>query len=104
MVEGLINLVDLLYTPTRQAGSGTEMIGYSRWGMRVFGEVVRDYRRGMGLTQEELAARAGVSVRCIRKIETGESSVPRPSTLRLLADAFGLSGDDRSRFCRAVFR
>jgi transcriptional regulator with XRE-family HTH domain len=64
--------------------------------------MVREYRRGLGLTQEELAARTGVSVRSIRKIETGKILRPRLSTLRLLADAFELSGEDRKKFCRSM--
>lgn len=66
----------------------------------MFGEMVREYRRALALTQEELAARTGMSVRGIRKIETGQVDAPRPSTLRLLADAFDLSGEERRRFCR----
>jgi tetratricopeptide (TPR) repeat protein/DNA-binding XRE family transcriptional regulator len=68
----------------------------------VFGDVVRGHRRRLGLTQEELAAKAAVNVRSIGKIEAGLIAVPRPVTVRLLADAFGLSGPDRDRFCQAV--
>jgi tetratricopeptide (TPR) repeat protein/transcriptional regulator with XRE-family HTH domain len=68
----------------------------------VFGEVVRANRRRLGLTQEELAARAGLAVRGIRKIETGRVGTPRTATVRLLADAFGLMGTDRERFCRTA--
>lgn len=63
-------------------------------------QAVLEHRNALLLTQEELAQRAGVSVRCIRKIETGKVVLPRQSTLRLLADAFELSGEDRNRFCR----
>ena len=47
----------------------------------VFGESVRAFRQRSGLTQEELAARAGVSVRSIRDIEAGRTgrAVPVPS-------------------------
>lgn len=66
----------------------------------MFMETVREHRHALLLTQEELAHRAGVSVRCIRRIETGRVALPRQSTLRLLADAFKLSGEDRIQFCR----
>jgi transcriptional regulator with XRE-family HTH domain len=56
----------------------------------VFGETVRAYRRGRGLSQEELTKAAGLSVRGIRKIEAGDSDDPRPATVRLLADALKL--------------
>jgi predicted transcriptional regulator len=66
----------------------------------MFMEAVRAHRHALVLTQEELAERAGVSVRCIRKIETGKVALPRQSTLRQLADALELSGEERRRFCR----
>jgi transcriptional regulator with XRE-family HTH domain len=63
-----------------------------------FGDLVRGYRHRQGLSQEELAERAGVSVRGIRKIESGRTGVSRPVTVRLLADAFALAGPDRESF------
>jgi tetratricopeptide (TPR) repeat protein/transcriptional regulator with XRE-family HTH domain len=68
----------------------------------VFAEVVRAHRRRLGLTQEELAANAGLSVRAIRNLEAGLVGTPRPATVRLLADAFGLVGTDRERFCQTA--
>jgi len=53
------------------------------------------------MTQEELAAVADISVRSIRKIETGGVADPRPSTVRALANAFELSGPDRVVFLEA---
>jgi transcriptional regulator with XRE-family HTH domain/tetratricopeptide (TPR) repeat protein len=64
----------------------------------MFGDVVQGHRRRLGLTQEELAAGIGVNTRTIGKIESGQIRRPRPSTVRLLADAFGLAGDDRAAF------
>jgi transcriptional regulator with XRE-family HTH domain len=71
-------------------------------GARMFGDMVRAHRGRLGITQEELADRSGVSVRGLGKIEAGRISRPRPSTVRLLADAFGLSGAERDRFCAAA--
>jgi hypothetical protein len=42
-------------------------------------------------------------VRGIRKIETGRTNTPRPATVRLLADAFGLAGTERDRFLQNGF-
>ncbi|WP_433292042.1 tetratricopeptide repeat protein [Actinoplanes sp. CA-030573] len=67
----------------------------------MFGELVRAHRRRLGLTQEELAERAGVSVRSIGKWEAGRVAAPRLFTLRVLADAFALSGDSREEFLGA---
>ena len=64
----------------------------------MFGEVVRGHRRRIGLTQEELAERTGISVRGIRNLEAGRIRVPRVGTLRELADAFELKGAEREGF------
>ncbi len=68
----------------------------------MFGAMVREHRRRLGLTQEELAGDTGISVRSIGKIESGQITAPRPATVRLLADAFGLTGDDLVRFRKAA--
>ncbi|GIJ57815.1 ATP-binding protein [Virgisporangium aurantiacum] len=68
----------------------------------MFGDVVRGERRRLGLSQEELAERTGIGVRSIGKIEAGRIANPRPATVRRLADAFGLTGDERDRFCSAA--
>jgi transcriptional regulator with XRE-family HTH domain len=58
--------------------------------MSGFGEGVRLRRLRIGMTQEELAERAGVSVRGLRKLEAGDISRPRPRTVRALAAALGV--------------
>jgi transcriptional regulator with XRE-family HTH domain len=50
------------------------------------------------VSQEELAARAGVSVRAIGNLEQGRVGQPRGVSVRLLADALGLVGPERRRF------
>ncbi|GIH08430.1 hypothetical protein Rhe02_64970 [Rhizocola hellebori] len=65
----------------------------------MFGDMVRTYRRRLGLSQEDLAAKAGVSVRTIGKIEANRIAAPRPATVRLLGEVFGLHGEARERFC-----
>ena len=75
--------------------------GHSAEGSRTFGDLVRTYRHRSGLSQEELADRAGVTARGLRKIEMNQIDRPRPSTVRLLADALGLAGAPRDRFCEA---
>ncbi|WP_326585701.1 tetratricopeptide repeat protein [Streptomyces sp. NBC_00481] len=66
------------------------------------GDLVRAYRRRAGMSQEELAEDARISVRTIREIESGRISAPRPATRRLLAEAFALSGRDRAHFLIAA--
>jgi tetratricopeptide (TPR) repeat protein/transcriptional regulator with XRE-family HTH domain len=67
-----------------------------------FGELMRGYRRHRAMSQEDLAGKAGVSARHVRDLEAGRTTRPRPSTVRLLADALGLAGADRERFHRAA--
>jgi DNA-binding SARP family transcriptional activator/transcriptional regulator with XRE-family HTH domain/tetratricopeptide (TPR) repeat protein len=47
-------------------------------------------RIGAGMTQEQLATAAGVSVRTIRELERGASSRPRAQSLHRLAAALGI--------------
>ncbi len=49
-----------------------------------FGELLRHYRIAAGLTQEELAERAGASTRGISDLERGARGLPRKDTLKLL--------------------
>jgi tetratricopeptide (TPR) repeat protein/transcriptional regulator with XRE-family HTH domain len=63
-----------------------------------FGGLLRSLRTAAGLTQEELADAARVSYRSISDLERGVSRFPRRDTARLLADALGLSGEDRTGF------
>jgi tetratricopeptide (TPR) repeat protein/transcriptional regulator with XRE-family HTH domain len=68
----------------------------------VFGQLVVAHRRRLGLTQEELAEKAGLSVRTIIGLESGRGPTPRPASVRLLADAFGLHGEQRQAFLRVT--
>lgn len=54
-------------------------------------EKLRRIRRGSGLTQQELAAKTGLSQSTIAMIENGTRKTPRPSTLTKLAEALGVS-------------
>lgn len=48
-----------------------------------------------GPTQEELAARSGLSVRAVANLERGRTARPRRHTVARLAAALGLSGPER---------
>ncbi|MFG2205691.1 helix-turn-helix domain-containing protein [Streptomyces sp. NPDC048638] len=67
-----------------------------------FSALLRRLRREAGMTQEVLAERAGVGVRTIRGLETGERADPRVTTVRLLADALGLSPEAREGLLAAA--
>jgi len=68
-----------------------------------FGDVLRRQRRAAGLTQEELADRAGVSPRTIGDIERGIARSYRHETVHLLADALCLAPGERDAFEAAAF-
>jgi DNA-binding CsgD family transcriptional regulator/transcriptional regulator with XRE-family HTH domain/tetratricopeptide (TPR) repeat protein len=63
-----------------------------------FADLLRRHRQRAGLTQEELAERAGLSVRGVSDLERGVRQWPRPETADRLADALGLLSDERESF------
>jgi predicted ATPase/transcriptional regulator with XRE-family HTH domain len=67
-----------------------------------FGELLKQYRLAAGLTQEELAERARMSVRAVGDLERGMRRAPHKDTLRLLADALNLCEDDRALLFESV--
>lgn len=67
-----------------------------------FGSVLLRFRLAAGYTQEDLADRCGLSARTISDLERGQVGRPRPTTVRLLADALDLSGTPRARFLEAA--
>src|SRR5918912_2631946 len=69
-----------------------------------FGELLCEYRRAAGLTQEALAERAGLSVRGVSDLERGSRRAPRRVTVRLLAEALELGPAERARLEQAVRR
>ncbi len=54
------------------------------------GELIRAGRRGAGLTQRQLARRAGVSVGMVRDVEQGRTTRLRAESARRLASVLGL--------------
>jgi tetratricopeptide (TPR) repeat protein/transcriptional regulator with XRE-family HTH domain len=92
-------LVDATTTPVTIATPRWPRVAGGSGG-GVFGELVMAYRRQLGMTQEELADRTGLSVRTIRELESGRTRSPRPASVLLLADAFGLGGPQLRHFQR----
>ena len=68
-----------------------------------FGRLLKHFRLAAGLSQEGLAERAGVSWRTISDLERGVKQGPRPSTLRLLAEALALSPQERAALQASAF-
>src|SRR5688500_9875350 len=67
-----------------------------------FGDGLRRRRLAAGLSQEELAERAGLSVRGISDLERGARRTPHRATVRLLAGALDLSQAEARDLERAV--
>jgi predicted ATPase/DNA-binding XRE family transcriptional regulator len=65
-----------------------------------FSDELRRRRRTAGLSQAVLAERAGLSTEAVSLLERGRR-VPRPTTIRLLADALDLPEEDRSQLMDA---
>lgn len=59
-----------------------------------FGAQLRAYRRRVGLSQRELAERAGLGVTTVRDLEQGRTRQPQPPSVRALAEALGLDGPE----------
>lgn len=64
--------------------------------------VLRGLRERAGLSQEELARRAGLSTHAVSALERGTRTRPYPHTLRSLAAALSLPEADRARLIAAV--
>jgi tetratricopeptide (TPR) repeat protein/transcriptional regulator with XRE-family HTH domain len=69
-----------------------------------FGDILSRFRGTRGLTQEELAERAGVHVQEISKLERGARRNPRTTTIEFLAAALRLNREEKEIFIRAARR
>ena len=69
-----------------------------------FGARLRQLREAAALTQDELATRAGLTVKAVGALERGERRYPYPHTVRSLADALRLDDVDRSALVSAARR
>ena len=63
---------------------------------------LRALREAAGLSQEELAERAGLSSHAISALERGTRTRPYPHTVRALCDALGADADARAALIAAV--
>ncbi|MDQ3654840.1 MAG: tetratricopeptide repeat protein [Chloroflexota bacterium] len=67
-----------------------------------FGPFLRRLRLEAGLSQEELAESASLSVRGVSDLERGRRTSPRPETVRLLAEALKLSPAEHTALIAAA--
>ncbi len=64
--------------------------------------LLRRWRERAALSQEELAARAGLTAKAVSALERGDRRRPYPNTVRALADALGLDDTDRTALAAAA--
>jgi predicted ATPase/transcriptional regulator with XRE-family HTH domain len=69
-----------------------------------FGDLLRQHRDAAGLTQAELAERAGLSVRGISDLERGVRRHPHRETVRRLCEVLGLDGAEQTALLQATRR
>ncbi len=67
-----------------------------------FGDLLRRMRTAAAFSQEELAERAGLSVRAVSDLERGAHQAPRLATMRLIADALRLEAAGRASLIAAA--
>jgi predicted ATPase/DNA-binding XRE family transcriptional regulator len=73
------------------------------WGqVSPFGELLRRHRVPAGLSQEQLADRAGISLAAVNTLERGVRRAPYLQTVTQLADALALTSTDRAAFKAAA--
>lgn len=85
------------------------MVPWDEETARAFGEQVRSRRRSIGLSQEDLAHRVGITKNQVQLIEagrqsgrnTGRPSDPRASTVYGLAQALGIPASELIRNAEA---
>ena len=80
---------------------GNAFFQHGKEKVNLFGEELRRLRRRSGLSQETLAARAGLSPEAVSLLERGRRS-PRMTTMRLLAEGLRLPESDRSALFASV--
>ncbi|MDQ2683006.1 MAG: helix-turn-helix domain-containing protein, partial [Chloroflexota bacterium] len=78
--------------------AGTTVEEHGDW----FGARLRRARESAGLSQEELAERAGLSPNAVGGLERGEHRRPYPATIRALAAALGMSDAEYATLVAAV--
>ena len=67
-----------------------------------FGDQLRDHRTLRGKSIEEVAAAAGLAPSALSDMELGRRAAPPADVVEALADALGLSGDERKTLTQAA--
>lgn len=95
--SGLCRHTQACYDSVKWAGEPAKAGAMATLENTTFGELLRRYRLAAGLTQEELAERAALSVRGLGYLEKGARR-PYRDTVRRLVEALALPTAERSAF------
>ncbi len=71
---------------------------------QTFGTLLKHHRLAAGLSQEQLAERAGLTAQAISVLERGTRRAPYRDTVRALARALGLAGAEAAALEEAIIR
>jgi y4mF family transcriptional regulator len=88
--EGAVLLNEILVTPLTISAENMERIEGNPDRFLEISKLVKERRKQVGLTQEELASRAGVALTVVRKIEQGHTNITLDKLLIVLS-MFGLT-------------
>src|SRR6266550_3710783 len=80
------------------------MEGSTDGGVDSFGAILRRYRGARGLTQDQLAERAGLHTQEISKLERSVRRAPRSTTVEFLAEALKLDASEHDLLVAAAQR
>ena len=89
-------------TPVRWCRSSVRRVDEAPDGPGALAVRLRGWRTAASLSQEELAAKAGMTAKAVGALERGERRRPYPHTVRALADALGLDDADRAVLAEAA--
>jgi predicted ATPase/DNA-binding XRE family transcriptional regulator len=101
-VRGLTSTEEPCYHEDRIGDTSEQRIKLDAVSDLPFGARLRRMREAAGLTQEELAVRAGLSRNAVGALERGFRKRPYPHTVRSLAHALELSEQERTALLSAV--
>ena len=73
-------------------------------GQNTFGDLLREFRIGNGLSQTGLAKQSGLDSAYISRVERGIYNPPKLSTIVRLSDTLELSDEDKARLLNASGR
>src|SRR5581483_8056494 len=88
-----------LYTPVRttRPRTKTSLVRRQKTGI---GPLIKQYREARRVTQQELAAAAGISLGALRDLEQGRTRFPRWSTVEKAAEILEISRGERADLAR----